>query len=145
MGYMQRQREEAERLHVETYRVKRWTAFEWTVPDGQEMREWRKEREDHLKRAAGMVLRKLRDMCPDGDPAVTQVRVGGKPELLFELTVRATDENDARKRAMYRFGRGLSVRIPAGGGRKVTLSPPWGKVEVKVQRPNSSRKAKAAA
>lgn len=145
MGYAQRQREEAEALHVAHYRVRRWTAFEYSCPEGVEMRTWRKDVEHDLKRSASLLVHALRKVAPDGDGSVTQVRVGGKPELLFEMTVRATDEEDARKRAMYRFARALAIKVPIQGTKRSTTMPPWGKADVDEVRPNSRRKLRAVA
>lgn len=143
MGRLQRERESREReqgTHVFT--VRQWTAFEWKYPEGkgkamtERKAEMRKDRTDHLKRAASMIERELRRKCVTLSPTVKQVSVKREPQLLFELAVTAVDKDDALRRARYWLKRGLQTRIPTGNrgptGRpvRVTLSPPWGKDEV---------------
>jgi hypothetical protein len=107
--------------------VRRWTRFTPGRPAE------RKDREAHLARASLLMTTKMADTIPDMKGKVEQVRVNGEPELLFEITVLATDEDDARKRALYRFERVLTTRIPTGPRQSVTLRPPWGKLEVDKQ------------
>lgn len=166
MGWASRAREAAERTELRTYVVKQWTAFAWTYPEGKgksitaKRNEMRKDREDHLKRAADMMDRKLRDICESMSPKVKQVKVKREPQLLFEFTVKAVDEHDARRRAVYRIQRALSVRVPTGrrvpakgirhgtGGylipERVRLTPPMGDFDV-TEKLTSARKRKAAA
>ncbi len=140
MGYAQRAREAAEQLAVNTYRVRVWTDFEWDYPEGdtkaaRELRDgMHKDNIDHLKRAAGIVGRRLVMLVQGRDCQVKQVSVKKEPQLMFELTVDALDKDDARRRAVYRFGRALDIKIPTGIGRpKASLRPTWGQVEVELQ------------
>lgn len=112
-----------DKLKVVRYRVRRWTAFEFSGALSRE------EREDHLESIAALIERKLIDMVPKMEPRCVRTRLEGVPQLLFELTVEAADEDDARRRAMYRIDRALQTKV-SQGGRRVRLEPPWGKIEV---------------
>lgn len=145
-----REREGADRAEVRRYTVRRWSAFEWTDEEPPEdmgrlearrLREGkRKEREDHLTRAAAMIQAKLVEKRADWNPTVRLVSVEKQPQLLFELTVPGVGEDDARKRAMYAIMRGLSVGVPTGRVKsnrrpeRISLAPPWGKLEIEVVR-----------
>lgn len=116
-------------LKTARYRVRRWTAFTWS--DDME----RNQREDHLTRMAQVIEHKMIDAIPRFEPSCRLARVDGQPQLLFELTLLATDENDARRRAMYRIDRALSAKVPDGRLRrgKVRLEPPWGEARVEEE------------
>lgn len=157
MGWAARAREASERLQVRSYRVRRWTAYEWTYPDGnskaeREVRDaMRKNNEDHLKRAASIIERRLKMLVDGRECRVKQVRVERESQLMFELVVLATDGDDARRRATYRIVRALDAKIPTGRTRMVhsryvnrgrpgmvsvreqaALAPTFGKVEAEV-------------
>jgi hypothetical protein len=151
-----------EKLELHTYRVRRWTAFEWQYPDDAKAAELRKDRESHLTRAAGIMERKLLEVCPRYDPAVKQVWIKREPQLMFELTIRAPDADEARRRAMYQIGRALSVKVPTGRRiprrsmyrgslteqlvpERVALSPPWGEVEIERTDERKPRRRRSEA
>jgi hypothetical protein len=168
MGWAARERiaREAEE-GVHTFAVKQWTAFEWVYPEGKgkavqkQKTELRKDRTDHLKRAASMIERQLLHRCGSMDPRVKQVSVKREPQLLFEFTVRATDKDDAMRKARYWLRRGLQTRVPTGKRvpvrdrtgktsgltrpERVALRPPWGKHEVTQAAAPTRRRRKEAA
>lgn len=139
MGRAQREREAREQLKVVGYRVRRWTALtpvtSRTAADDEEaIKTMRKDRADHLERVAAIIERRMNQMFPLMEPTCKAVSVDKEPQLLFEMTFGATDENDARRRMVYRCERAMSSKVPSGVmGQRVKLSPPWGKSEVEVR------------
>lgn len=166
MGWAARERIAREAAGSEVFAVKQWTAFEWEYPEGKgkavqkRKAELRKDRTDHLKRAAAMIERKLRHNCGSMDPRVKQVSIKREPQLLFEFTVRATDKEDAMRKVRYWLRRGLQTRVPTGNrvpvrdrtGRtsgltrpeRVTLRPPWGTYEVSLTAAPRRRRGETA-
>ena len=105
-------------MHVAQFRVKQYTAFTWDTDDGR-------DREPMVAKAAEMFERTLRARYEQLDCQVRLVRQGSRPQLVFEATVNGETQNDAIRRALYRFEKGLQTKIP-DEGRTVQLTPPWG-------------------
>lgn len=122
-----------DKLQFVYYDVTQWTAFKW---NGEEEKEG--ERVQNMTRAAKMIERKLRTLCPRYAPSVTSVHAG-LPQLCFRFRVPAEDEARAEELLAYYVQRGLTTKIATGRGRtRVTLQPPMGKREIKrVERAGS--------
>jgi hypothetical protein len=106
---------------MEFYRVRRLTAFAW--------RSDQTDPEEFVARAASLFEWSLRERYPSMDGRVSMVRVDGMPQLVFEGTVYAQTEREARTRGIYRFEKALQTKVSVGG-RARRLSPPWGVVTV---------------